>query len=235
MKKLKTPRNTNLKSYLKLKPSPTIEPKMEQQKLTLKDIFLLIVPVFIGVISFFMWSYELHQVVGIRGFAWLREPLMSVYIISFLIVLAFILPLRIELKIPIGWALFYILLLYGASLGTYFVAKQIFYTLYTKGLIGGDNRIITLSIWKLLAIVILLSAIYFIPMRHFRRKTDGMHILTIMVAIISVVPASLICIEQIPLWSHETAFIDAVKLGYPTFWMPVFLGSLSTAAAKEWI
>ena len=208
---------------------------MEQQKLTLKDIFLLITPVFIGVISFFMWSYELHQVVGIGDFAWLREPLTSVYFISFLIVAAFLLPLRTELKMPIGWSLFYVLLLYGASLGTYFLAKQIFYILYTKGLIAGDNRIITLSIWKLLGTVILLSTIYFIPMRHFHRQTDGMHILTIMVAIISVVPASLICIEQIPLWSDETAFIDAVKLGYPTFWMPVFLGSLSTAAAKEWI
>jgi hypothetical protein len=208
---------------------------MEQPKLTLKDIFLLITPVFIGVISLFMWWYELHRVVGATGFAWLREPMTSVYVISFLIVLAFLLPLRIELKMPIGWTLFYILLLYAASLGTYFLAKQIFYTLYTKGLIGGDNKIITLSIWKLLATVILLSTIYFIPMRHFHRKTDGMHILTIMIAIISVVPASLICVEQIPLWSHETAFIDAVKLGYPIFWMPIFLGSLSTAAAKEWI
>ncbi|CAA6826126.1 MAG: Unknown protein [uncultured Aureispira sp.] len=208
---------------------------MEQPKLTLKDIFLLIAPVFIGVISLLMWWYELHQVIGGSGFGWLEESLRSIYLISFLIVLAFILPMRIELKMPIGWGLFYILLLYGASLGTYFLTKQIFYNLYTKGLIGGDTKIITLSIWKLLATVILLSAIYFIPMRHFHRKTDGMHILTIMVAMISVIPASLISIEQIPLWSAETAFIDAVKLGYPIFWMPIFLGSFSTAAAKEWI
>lgn len=208
---------------------------MEQPKLTLKDIFLLIAPVFIGAISLSMWWYELHKVVGATGFAWLREPLVSVYLISFLIVLAFILPLRVELKMPIAWGLFYTLVLYAASLGAYFFAKQIFYTLYTKGLIAGNNYIVTLSIWKLLATVILLSAIYFIPMRHFHRTTDGMHILTIMVAIISVVPASLISIEQIPLWSYQTAFIDAVKLGYPIFWMPIFLGSLSTAAAKEWI
>jgi hypothetical protein len=208
---------------------------MEQPKLTLRDIFLLIVPIFIGIVSLLLWSYELHQVVGARGFAWLRQPLTSVYLISFLIVLAFLLPLRIELEMPIGWALFYIVLLYGASLGTYFLAKQIFYTLYTKGLIAGDNKIITLSIWKLLGTVILLSAVYFIPMRHFHKTTDGMHILTIMIAIISVVPASLICIEQLPLWSQETAFIDAVKIGYPIFWMPIFLGSLSTAAAKQWI
>jgi hypothetical protein len=208
---------------------------MEYPKLTLKDIFLLITPILIGVISWLMWSYELHQVVGARGFAWLREPLTSIYIISFLIVVAFLLPLRVELKMPIGWTLFYLVLLYGASVGTYFLAKQIFYTLYTRGLIAGDNRIITLSIWKLLGTVILLSAIYFIPMRHFHKSTDGMHILTIMIAIISVVPASLICIEQLPLWSTQTAFIDAVKLGYPILWLPIFLGSLSTAAAKEWI
>lgn len=208
---------------------------MEQAKLTLKDIFLLITPVFIGVISLLMWWYELHEVVGWEGYAWVYHPLRSIYVISFLIVVAFILPMRMELKMPIGWTVFYMLLLYGTSIGTYFLAKQIFYTLYTKGLIAGDNKIITLSIWKLLATVILLSTIYFIPMRHFHKTTDGMHVLTIMIAIISVVPASLICMEQLPLWSRETAFMDAVKLGYPIFWMPIFLGLLSTAAAKEWI
>ncbi len=208
---------------------------MEQQKLTIKDIFLLIVPIVAGIIGLLMWWYELHELIGWQGMKWIRQPITSVYIIPFLIVLAFILPMRIELEMPIGWTILYIGLLYGASLGAYFLAKQIFYTLYTRGLIGGDNGIITLSIWKLMATVILLSIIYFIPMRHFHKTTDGMHILTIMVAIISVVPASLICVEQFPLWTRGTAFIDAVKLGYPIFWMPIFLGWLSTAAAKEWV
>jgi hypothetical protein len=208
---------------------------MELPKLTLKDIFLLIVPIVVGVISLLMWWYELHQVVGWQGLGWIRQPLISVYIIPFLIVLAFILPLRMELKMPLGWTLFYFILLYGASVGTYFLTKDIFYILYTQGLIGGDNGIITLSIWKLMGTVILLSIVYFIPMRHFHKTTDGMHILTIMVAIISVVPASLICIEQLPLWDTAVTFMDAAKLGYPIFWMPIFLGLLSTASAKEWI
>lgn len=226
---------THLKSHHKRVPSPTIEPKMEQAKLTLKDIFLLTVPIVIGGISLLMWWYELHQIVGWQGYNWVRQPLWSIYVISFLIVVAFILPMQIELKMPIGWVLFYLVLLYGASIGAYFWAKHIFYVLYTKGLIEGDNQVITLSIWKLLATVILLSGIYFIPMRHFHKTTDGMHVLTIMIAIISVVPASLICVEQFPFWSRETAFMDAVKLGYPVFWLPIFLGLLSTAAAKEWI
>lgn len=208
---------------------------MELPKLTLKDIFLLIVPIIVGVISLLMWWYELHQVVGWQGLGWIHQPLISVYIIPFLIVMAFILPLRMELKMPLAWTLFYFILLYGASVGTYFLTKHIFYILYTQGLIGGDNGIITRSIWKLMGIVILLSIIYFIPMRHFHRTTDGMHVLTIMVAIISVVPASLICIEQFPLWSSGIAFMDAVKLGYPIFWLPIFLGLLSTASAKEWL
>jgi len=208
---------------------------MEQAQLTLKDIFLLIIPIVVGMVSCLMWWYELHYVVGWKGIGWIHQPLTSVYIIPLLVVLVFLLPMRMELKMPIKWLLFYLILLYGASLYTYFFAKQIFYTLYTQGLIGGDNRIITLAIWKLMTIVILLSVVYFIPMRHFHKTTDGMHILTIMVAIISVVPASLIFVEQLPFWSEGTAFIDAVKLGYPTFWMPIFLGLLSTAAAKEWI
>lgn len=208
---------------------------MEQPKLTFKDISLLVLPVVVGIISLLLWWYELHQVIGWQGLGWVRKPLTSVYVIPLLIVVAFLLPMRVELKMPIGWTLFYLLLLYGASVGAYFMAKQIFYTLYTKGLIVGNNKVITLSIWKLMATVILLSIVYFVPMRHYHKTTDGMHILTIMVAIISVIPASLICIEQMPLWSRNATFMDAVKLGYPIFWMPIFLGTLSTAAAKEWV
>jgi hypothetical protein len=208
---------------------------MNNQKLTFKDVILMLIPLLVGAVCLLLWMYELHQVIGWQGVKWLRQPIQSVYVITFLIVLTFLLPLIVVLKMPIGWTLFYTILLYGASLVAFFSARAMFHTLYTRGLVLGDEALIAYSIWKLLGIVILLSIIYFIPMRHFHKKTDGMHVLTIIVAFISVIPASIICVETIPLWNHRAAFLDAVKIGYPAFWVPVFLGMLSTAAAKEWI
>ncbi|BDS13359.1 hypothetical protein [Aureispira anguillae] len=208
---------------------------MAHQQLTLKDIALLIIPVLLGGCCLLLWWYELHQVVGWQGLNWIKQPLVVIYIITGLVVAAFLLPIIVELKVPVVWIVIYALLLYAISLGTYFTAKGIFYTLYTKGLMMGNQNVIAGSIWKLMGVVILWAMVYFIPIRHFHNSTDGMHIITIMVAIISVVPASLICIECLPLWSTQMAFIDAVKVGYPVFWAPIFLGLLSTAAVKEWI
>jgi len=208
---------------------------MNNQKLTFKDVLLMLIPLLVGGICISLWMYELHQVIGWQGVKWLRQPIQSVYVITFLVVVTFLLPLVVVLKMPIGWTLFYVVLLYGASLMAFFSAREMFHTLYTRGLVLGDEALIAYSIWKLLGIVILLSIVYFIPMRHFHRRTDGMHVLTIIVALISVIPASIICVESIPLWNHRAAFMDAVKIGYPVFWVPVFLGMLSTAAAKEWV
>lgn len=208
---------------------------MNHQKLNAKDALLWITPIVAGLCSLLLWWYELHELVGWQGIKWTIEPLTSIYIITALIVITFLLPMMLELKMPKIWLLLHSVLLYTCSLLAYFAAKSIFNTLYTNGLVVGDQGIIAFSIWKLMAVVIILSIIYFIPMWHFHQTTDGMHILTIIVAIISVVPASLITVECLPLWGVKTAFIDAVKLGYPVFWIPIFLGFLSTAAAKEWI
>lgn len=208
---------------------------MNAQKLTLKDLILLIIPIAIGACCLLLWWYELHALIGWQGMGWVRESLTSVYIITGLVVFVFLLPILVELNMSIIWLVIYGLLLYGASLGAFFTAKAVFYTLHAEALVTNDHQMIAFSIWKLMGIAIALSAVYFIPMRHFHKKTDGMHVLTILVAIISVVPASLISVENLPLWGAKMAFVDAVKLGYPVFWIPIFLGLLSTAAAKEWI
>lgn len=208
---------------------------MNSKKLNIRDCLLLLAPVAIGVICIYLWYSELHHNIGWKGEDWLHKPINSVYLITFLVVIAFLLPIVAELKMPIPWFLFYLLLLYAVSLGAYFVSKEIFYFLYRDGLYANDNYVKAMAIWKLLATVLVFATVYFMPMRHFCKTSDGMHVLTILVAIISVIPASIITIETFPLWNTRINFMNAVKIGYPLFWLPIFLGTLSTAAAKEWV
>ena len=208
---------------------------MENINLTKRDIALLITPILVGAVCILIWWYELHQVIGWQGEKWLRNDLRGIYVITFLIVATFLLPLVVELRMPAMWGGIYTVLLYITGITAFFVARHVFMILYTKGLIMGDERLIAYSIWKLLGIVIIVAIVFFIPMRHFHKTTDGMHVITIMVALISVVPASIICVENLPLWDSQIAFMDAVKVGYPVFWVPIFLGLLSTASAKEWV
>lgn len=208
---------------------------MKNATYTLKDVLLLIVPVLTGVGAIGAWWYELHIVIGWEGNAWLDLPLRTIYGLLFLVVMTFLIPLMVELKMPFLWGFLYALLLYAVSYWAFFAAYNLFEQLYSQGVAARDERQIAFSIWKLLGIVITTASVYFVPLRHFLRTTDGMHVLTIMVAFISVIPASIICIEHLPLWSTKTAFIDAVKVGYPMFWTPIFLGLLSTATVKKWI
>lgn len=210
--------------------------KMEEVKtFGFKDFMMLLNPFLIGGICVFLWWHDLHQVIGWQGNGWLRKPLFSVYPIIFLIVVSFLLPMAVELKMPKEWVLFYIVLLFGTSCWAFFEAKDILHRLYAHGLHVGDQYLAAVSIWELMGVVVVFSIIFFIPMRHFHRTTDGMHIITIMVAVISVIPASIISIENLPLWDCKMNFMDAVKIGYPIFWITVFLGLLSEAAAKEWV
>jgi len=205
------------------------------QKLPKKDWLLLLAPLLIGGCCFLLWRYELHEVIGWQGKGWLRTSLKSVYVINALIVLVFLLPLLVELKMPIKWMILYSVLLYGTSMGAFLTAKEMFHDLYVEGVGLGNETIITTTIWKFLGLLIVVALVFFIPIRHFHRSTEGMHVLTIMVALISVIPASIISLESLPLWAQQITFLHTVKVGYPVFWTPVFLGLLSTAAAKEWV
>lgn len=205
----------------------------QKQSFGFKDFIMLLSPFLVGGLCIFLWWQELHHVIGWQGSGWVRKPLFSVYIIIFLIVAVFLLPMVVELKMPIPWVIFYVVLLYLTSCWAFFQAKEILHRLYAHGLHTGNQHLVAVSIWELMGVVIAFAIVFFIPMRHFHRTTDGMHVITIIVAVISVIPASIISIEHLPLWDCKINFMDAVKIGYPIFWLTVFLGLLSEAAAKE--
>lgn len=205
------------------------------QQLQKKDWLLLLAPLLVGVCCIVLWWYELHEVIGWQGKGWLRTSLNSVYAINALIVLVFLLPLIVELKMPIIWMVIYSVLLYATSMGAFIAAQAMFRDLYVEGVGLGNETVITVTIWKFLGLLIIVALVFFIPIRHFHRSTEGMHVLTIIVALISVIPASIISLENLPLWAHQITFLYTVKVGYPVFWTPIFLGLLSTAAAKEWV
>lgn len=195
----------------------------------------LIFPLFVGLLSWGLWWYELHYLMKWQSYAWLGHPLYSVFIITFLVVVSFLLPIFLEFKVRWYWQLLYLVLLYIVGLTAYFTSKQLFLNLHLEGVLQNNSLIIAYSIWKLLGLVILVALIFFLPIHQFHSSTDGLHVLTIVIAIVSVIPASLISVEYLRFGSEHAAFVDAVKLGYPVFWLPLFLGLFSTAAVKEWV
>ncbi len=212
---------------------------MNKKKFDGLDIILLIIPFLFGGISFWIWYTDMTMVLGWEGVDWVKETQHAIFPITSMVVIGYMLPQMLILRMPVAWSLFYIILLFIVSIIAFEVAKDLFIELY-KCRIGFKEchtSSLAWSIWKLLGLAGVLSIIYFIPIRHFHHSTEGMHILTILVAFVSTVPASLISLEQFHPWAESSRylFIEAVKMGYPALWLPIFLGLLSWAAAREWI
>lgn len=208
---------------------------MKQSLLIRRDWIALLWPVLIGCCCVGLWWLERFWRLGWSSSDWLRESWWSIYGITALVVGVFLAPLYRAWRIPIPWLLAYVVLLYGGSWGGYQVARSIFYTLYTQGLMGGEMMIVTVSIWKLFGLVVVLAMVYFVPLWQFHHSTDRLHILTLVEAFVAVVPCSLISLAWLPLTYGEESFIQAVYWGYPFFWMPVLLGWVAVATTKEWI
>ena len=165
----------------------------------------------------------------------MRQDWWSIYPIIALVVAVFLWPLGKAWAIPWPWMLLYVIVLAGSSWGAYHTTRSIFHTLYAEGLMVGHNQVITASIWKLFGVVLVVAAIYFIPLWQFHHSTDRLHLLTLVEAFILVIPCSLISLEWLSLGQVPHTFLDAVRWGYPFFWIPVFLGWVAVATAREWI
>lgn len=193
------------------------------------------VPLVVAFLCWVLWWWEWRQVVPKEGLAWTQHDWNCIYPIIFLTVTIFLWPLYCTFAMSWRWALVYGVLLSGASWMTYYSAHSIFQTLYLEGLLTDNRNLAAWSLWKLLGIALSLAICYFLPLWHYHKTTDGMHILTLVEVFILVVPCSLITLELFPIGNAEISFMNAVKLGYPVFWTVIGLGYLSRAVAEEWI
>jgi len=193
------------------------------------DVFVLSIPVLFGAFSVLLWLSEIIHIVGWLGIEWIIKDLKSVYIITLLAVLSYVLPILILSKVKSRNIVKSVVLLYLFSLLGYFATKEIFRQLFDK--IGYDTHV--LYVWLLILDVTLIAAIFYYVKQYFLLKSERFHLMTIVAVFISIIPASLITIEWIKGFAPTESFLDAVKMGYPVFWLNVLLGWVSYAMVKR--
>jgi hypothetical protein len=209
---------------------------MTSSSTTPTSLFSWLMPLLVALLCWLLWWGELTYWVPQQPYAWTQHHWYSVYPIIVLIIGVFLWPLQRAFDMPWRWLLFYGLLLALVSGSAYWVIHSIFQNLYLDFFLGDPaTNLMAWSIWKLLALALVVALFYFLPLWHFHTTTDGMHILTLLEVFILVVPCSLISLECFPMGSTSISFINAVKLGYPVFWLPIGLGYLSRAVAWEWL
>lgn len=204
---------------------------MLYNKLNKADFFSLMLPVILGILSVTIWILEIRYFIGWDGIEWILFDMKSVYLVALFSVLSFVLP-----PVIIGYsnskrALIAALILYVFSIFAFFLSKQIFRQLYLK--IGEKDHVI--YVWLLIFLVTITAAIFYLTKDIFLFKSEKFHIMTIVAVFISIVPASMITIEWFRGFAVTESFVEAVKMGYPIFWLNILLGWVSYVMAKRFI
>jgi len=202
---------------------------MENYKFKFIDFFALLVPILLGIASLAMWLTEIRVYIGWEGIEWIRRDLKSVYITILFSVFSYVIPAVIFVRPKWLNTLLCIFTLYFFSLLSYFVSKWIFKQLYIK--IGEESHVF--YVWLLIVTVTIVAIIYYYVKQFLLFRSERFHVMTIVAVFISIVPASLITIEWFKGYAVIESFVDAVKMGYPLFWLNVLMGWVSYAMVKK--
>lgn len=197
-----------------------------------RDVFALGLPVFFAFCSWLIWLAEIVYGIGWMSLAWLRAELASVYVVAALAVGSYLSPIVIySRQTPWPTYLFCFTVLYISSLAGFFLSKNVFFALYSR--IAVSEHI--WQVWMLFFISGLVSAVFFYVKQIYLFKSHGLHVFTLMFVFLSVIPASLITIDWFPGLGKSSFFVDAVKMGYPAFWVNILLGQCSYFLVRRWI
>lgn len=196
-----------------------------------KDFIALLLPLLLGVGAWGIWIYEMTQVVGWHGLEWLRVELVSVYVVTGISVLSYLLPIFMWSRAKWYWNLVCFLGMYAAGLGGYWMGRYLLVRLYSR--VPHDHHI--MHLWALFFVLLVVSSVFFFLKQYFLFKSGSFHVLTLMAVFIAVVPASLGMVEWFPGFGSMHSFVDSVKMGYPVFWVNLLLGWTAYAMVKKLI
>ena len=197
-----------------------------------RDFWALTLPFVFGLLSWAAWLAEIVYGIGWKSLDWLWEELASVYFVTALAVMSYLSPILLfSRQTPWTTILLCFSGMYISSLAGFFGAKNVFFTLYSK--IPPSEHIGL--VWSLFFITLGVAAAFFYLKQIYLFKSHSLHVLTLMFVFLSVIPASIITVDWLPGLGNASSFVDAVKMGYPVFWINVLLGQTTYAMVRRWI
>ena len=176
--------------------------------------------------AIFNISFWLFEIVVIKKWAslnWLKPPLYAPYAIALLTTIAYLAPIQLHYRASrFNWYSA-VAGLYFFSLAEFYAGKQLCYALYSRYWIITkiDLAIGCTAIGLLFAG---LAVACYLSSKQLNRGISYRPILANAVLFICVIPLSLLSIKLIPGYGASSGWIDAVKMGYPAFWITILLG-----------
>lgn len=190
--------------------------------------FLLVL--LLALLAYVLWFLEIHYAVGWEGSAWLSYSHYSVFVIAALVVLAYLLPIRLMLHQPLSRLAKAATELYFVALAAYFLEKLILITLFTQFYGFLDRN--WLLLLQVLVIAMTVMSFYFITQRWLERLRWE-QIVVFAIAMLLPYPLSLYSVQYLFNFSESEGFTDAIKMGYPFFWITLLMGIAGILATRH--
>ncbi len=180
----------------------------------MKNIHFLKSSVFslvLALTAYGIWSFEIHQIIGWQSVKWLYRPLISPWLIALIAAIAAISPFLIYKKVQINSkTILAAVILFGVGILSYYFAEMGF-----KMWFGG--------LYILVSVVALSGLVFYLTTHFLIKKIKAIYILGVWAAIIG---SYFFSIALSPNW------VDAIKLGYPFFFIVLNVGVVSTFVAQ---
>lgn len=188
-----------------------------------KRIIELLLPVLLSLAAWGLWLYEINYVKGWYGLTWLDGSLFSPYYITALVVLSFLLPFILNKIRETRFFISAFVLLYIISWICYVGGKLVCYEMYARfvGSYPGELRALFISS----ALLFLACGLGYRFVTHkLITPLQKRKAVYLSFSLILVIPLSLLTVYLFPGFGDGKDWIDAVKMGYPVFWVTIILG-----------
>jgi hypothetical protein len=186
---------------------------------TKKQLFFIF---FFSLTAIALWLGEILFIKGWHGLSWLHGSLYSPYLSTLFVVAAFLTPFVADNSLTkknagIAFCLLYLISIIFYWLGRIVACFPYMYLFWTTAQYYLMN-FLGLLLFPLFAIC------YWFITQKFIRKTKKIHILYLTLFSLAVLPLSMMSIWICPGFGAGDGEIDAVKMGYPVFWMAMMVG-----------
>lgn len=188
-----------------------------------------------GIVSLCLWLAEILLVKKWHGLGWLDGYMSSLFVIIPLVCLTYMIPMVYRQKIYFPKIVACFICICLLAFASFELARSFFYAIYDKlyFLVLADSSLHYKNLMTGVLLPLLLTGTgFYLAVNYLLFKISKWTMLLIIGAVILSVFLGLLTIQVIPGFGSGTNFADAVKMGYPVFWISL-LFSISGWFTKE--
>lgn len=177
----------------------------------------------LALLSIALWLIEILAVKGWSGLNWLNGRRYTPYVIGFLSAVAFVIPFvfngtRISNKLLLAFVS-----IYAISILCYEAGRILNYIAYSRFMFVTILEVKPFVFTALILFPVLGFSCWLITDKLIRKTKEQLILYISLIAVLAI-PLSLLTIHLNTGFGSQTGWIDAVKMGYPFFWITLLMG-----------